>query len=232
MAVGVHPLLATQQHTQFTKHRFVIYLQLLCCFRFNLPSTMSGNEVPRRAIDMLNELVRSTTNQTVTRKLEAIVRQLSNEDDESANAKRELRKSQEKVRELRRKRSSLAKGGKGKNAMLKTGETDTPLLGVIKEKIETKLFIPMTAMPPDGWLTYDERDESWCMHILRLLGYTGENAKDLPADCEDLEDLWTIIIGALNLKRQQFNSAMVKRMDTKMHSKYLFTTRGSWQSQH
>ena len=193
---------------------------------------MSGNEVPRRAIDMLNELVRTTTNQTVTRKLEAIVRQLSNEDDESANAKRELRKSQEKVRELRRKRSSSAKGGKGKNAMLKTGETDTPLLGVIKEKIETKLFILMTAMLPDGWLTYDERDESWCMHILRLLGYAGENAKDLPADCEDLEDLWTIIIGALNLKRQQFNSAMVKRMDTKMHSKYLFTTRGSWQSQH
>ena len=166
---------------------------------------MSGNEVPRTAIDMVNELVRTTPNQTLKRKLEVIVRQFSNENDESANAKRELRKSQDKVRELQRKRSSSAKGGKGKNAVQKTGETDTPFHRVVKELIETKLFIPMTAMPPDGWLTYDERHDSWCMIILRLLGYAGENAKDLPADCEDLnKDLWTIITGALNLKRQQF----------------------------
>ena len=60
------------------------------------------------------------------------------------------------------------------------------------------------------------------MKILSLLGYVGGNRKPLPDFCQgDHKALWNEIVGAMNLKRQQFNSDMIKRLTTKMLCKYI-----------
>ena len=140
-----------------------------------------------------------------------------------------IKKHAELIKKLRgalrvqnNKRSNSMRGGKGRTAMTRSHELDDAFLAGISSNFEMRFLIPICAMPPNGWLNYDESNTSWCMTILSVLGYVGENCTPLPDFCQGYhESLWNAIDGAMNCKRQLFAAAMVKRLNLKMRCKYI-----------
>ena len=175
-----------------------------------------------RTSETLRKLTNSMSGSVRKRELEKIMEDIKKMERETEDKTNLIKQLRDKLRGNSKKRAGSSRGGNGKNKVVRNGEMDDAFLTNITSLLEVRLLIELSAMPPDGWLNYDDRAKSWCVTILGLLGYVGENSKPLPDFCEgSLEALWNEIIGAMNVKRQDFNSAMVKRLTTKMRCKYI-----------
>ena len=167
-------------------------------------------------------LTNSMPDSVKKRRLQNLIEDIKKMEREKEDAAKLIKQLRGKVRAHKKKRAGSGKGGKGKNTLLRNQEMDDAFLTGIASLLKLHVLVKLSAMPPNGWLKYDDRATSWCIKILSLLGYVGENRKPLPDFCQGShEALWNKIVGAMNLKRQQFNSAMIKRLTTKMLCKYI-----------
>ena len=161
-------------------------------------------------------------NSVEKRRLQNLIEDIEKMEREKEEAAKLIKQLRGKVRAHIKKQAGSGKGGKGKNTLLRNREMDDAFLTSITSLLELHVLIKLSAMPPNGWLKYNNRAISWCVKILTLLGYVGENRKPLPDFCQGShEALWNEIVGAMNVKRQDFNAAMVKRLTTKMRCKYI-----------
>ena len=185
---------------------------------------MSDEQSPHEMSQRLRTVTNSMLNSANKRSLQhliGVVEEMKKEREEAAEV---IKKHAELIKKLRgalrvqnNKRSSSMKGGKGRNALIRSQELDDAFLTGISSHFEMRVLIELCAMPPNGWLKYDESNTSWCMKILSVLGYVGENRTSLPDFCLDKhEALRNANDGAMNCKRQQFTAAMVKRLRSKM----------------
>ena len=171
----------------------------------------------------------STLNSATRRNLEHVIESVKEMEKERDEAAEVMKNDAELINNLRdalrvrnNKRSNSMRGGKGRTAMTRSHELDDTFLAGISSNFEMRFLIPICAMPPNGWLNYDESNTSWCMTILSVLGYVGENCTPLPDFCQGChESLGNVIEGAMNCKRQLFAAAMVKRLNLKTMCKYI-----------
>ena len=172
--------------------------------------------------ETLQKLTNSMADSVKKRKLQKRIEDIKKMEREKEDAAKLIKQLRGKIRGNRKQQAGSGKGRKGKNTLLRNGEMDDAFLTNIALLLEMRVLIKLLAIPPDGWLNYDDSATSWCVKILSLLGYVGENSKPLPDFCKGShEALWNEIVGAMNVKRQQFNSAMIKRLTTKMRCKYI-----------
>ena len=85
------------------------------------------------------------------------------------------------LRVQNKKRSSSRKGRKGRNTLIRSQELDDAFLTGISSRFEMCVLIELCAMPPNDWLKYNKSNTSWCMKILSVLGYVGENRTPPPS---------------------------------------------------
>ena len=71
-------------------------------------------------------------------------------------------------------------------------------------------------MPEDDWAGwYQNNGSAPCWTMLRAMGYVGEGAKELPEFANgQLSIFWMGVFPFLNVRRQDFNTGVIRRLNT------------------